>query len=133
VTEHARVADYDLLSRELKNLRNLGAGIAIDDAGAGYSGLQHIIQLKPDIIKLDIGLTRAIDADPARRALATALIFFARETGCVIVAEGVETNSELETLRLLGIPKVQGYFLGRPIDLQSAIALVSYPHERMSA
>ncbi|HWG05286.1 MAG TPA: EAL domain-containing protein [Beijerinckiaceae bacterium] len=127
VTEHAPVEDYAALSNMLAPLRAAGARIAIDDAGAGYAGLQHIIRLSPDIIKLDISLTRTIDVDPARRALASALIFFARETGCVIIAEGIETVKEQEILELLGVPRGQGYFLGRPVDLQSAQALVRTP------
>lgn len=89
-----------------------------DDAGAGYSSLQHILQLKPDTIKLDLSLTRAVDVDPARRALATALIFFARETGMRIVAEGIETEAELQMLKELGVNMGQGYLLGRPGPLE---------------
>ena len=123
VTEHARVADYPALSAALAPIRSRGVRLAIDDAGAGYASLQHIIQLRPDVIKLDMGLTRAVDTDPARRALAAALIFFARETGCLIVAEGIETGSELQTLQRLGVPRGQGYLLGRPTDLDGACAL----------
>ena len=124
LTEHAPVTDYPALCDALAHLRKAGCRLAIDDAGAGFASLQHIIQLKPDVIKLDIGLTRAVDVDPARRALAAALIFFARETDCVIVAEGIETVSELETLKILGVPRGQGYFLGRPVDLSTAQKLV---------
>jgi EAL domain-containing protein (putative c-di-GMP-specific phosphodiesterase class I) len=120
VTEHARVDDYPALLKALAPLRAGGVRLAVDDAGAGYASLQHIIQLNPDVIKLDMALTRAVDTDPARRALASALIFFAGETGSIIVAEGIETQSELETLRVLGVPRGQGYFLGRPIDLLGA-------------
>lgn len=123
ITEHAHVADYDRLVDALAPLRRLGVRLAIDDAGAGYSGLQHILQLRPDIIKLDMSLTRHIDLDPARRALAAALIAFARDTGSAIVAEGVETASELKTLADLGVQMAQGYHLGRPMPLDSATAL----------
>lgn len=123
VTEHAQVADYAQLVAALAELKAMGAAIAVDDAGAGYSSLQHIIQLRPDIIKLDISLTRAVDTDPARRALISALIFFARETGCLMVAEGIETDAERETLRALGISKGQGYLLGRPVAIQQAAGL----------
>lgn len=125
VTEHAPVADYAALEASLAPLRAAGVLLAIDDAGAGYASLQHIVQLKPDIIKLDIGLTRAVDSDPARRALVSALIFFARETGCFIIAEGIETESELSVLRLLGVSKGQGYLLGRPVPLDRALAIVA--------
>lgn len=120
LTEHTAVGDYGLLTGRLEQLRAEGMRLAIDDAGAGYSGLQQIVSLKPDIIKLDMGLTRDVDSDPARRALASALMYYARETGCQILAEGIETAGELATLKLLGIGKGQGYLLGRPITLAAA-------------
>ncbi len=123
ITEHAVVPDYDRLRDALLPLRLSGIRLAVDDAGAGYASLQHILQLQPDLIKLDMGLTRNIDLDPARRALATALIGFARETGSCMIAEGVETMSELNTLRNLGVETAQGYYLGRPMPLELAKAL----------
>jgi EAL domain-containing protein (putative c-di-GMP-specific phosphodiesterase class I) len=95
--------------------------VAVDDAGAGYSTLRHILDLRPDVIKLDMSLTRDIDSDPARRALAAALISFAHQTGSHIVAEGVETRGELEQLRKLGAEMAQGYLLGRPASLADAV------------
>ncbi len=130
ITEHAPVDDYDALSEALVSLRQQGVRLAIDDAGAGYAGLQHMVHLRPDIIKLDISLTRAVDVDPARRALASALIFFARETGCDLIAEGIETSAELETLDLLCVPRGQGYFLGRPVDLAAAKLLAGTGSQR---
>jgi EAL domain-containing protein (putative c-di-GMP-specific phosphodiesterase class I) len=120
VTEHAHVQDYGCLLRALEPMRLRGVRLAVDDAGAGYSSLQHILQLQPDLIKLDISLTRHVDLDPARRALASALIAFARETGSGIIAEGVETASELNTLQKIGIEKAQGFFLGRPMPFGEA-------------
>ncbi len=124
LTEHAAVQEYEALSHRLAPLRASGIKLAIDDAGAGYSGLQHIVQLQPDIIKLDMSLTRDIDSDQARRALASALVFYARETGSLIVAEGVETEREQETLKMLGIHRGQGYLLGRPMPPAEAAAFV---------
>jgi EAL domain-containing protein (putative c-di-GMP-specific phosphodiesterase class I) len=118
LTEHAKVADYDLLLGALAPIRDLGVQIAVDDAGAGYSSLQHIIQLRADVIKMDMSITRDVDSDPARRALASAILFYARETGASVVAEGVETAAELDVLRILGINKGQGYHLGRPGDIR---------------
>ena len=123
LTEHAAVADYPSLLATIEAYRARGFRLAIDDAGAGYSGLQHILRLKPDIIKLDMALTRDVDTDPARRALAAALIHFARETGCQILAEGIETDEEYATLKRLGVAKGQGYHLGRPMVLADALAL----------
>lgn len=114
ITEHAQVPSYEDLHACLAPLKAIGVRIAVDDAGAGYSGLQHIVQLGPDIIKMDMSLTRAVDTDPARRALASAMVFYAREMGARVVAEGVETASELDTLKLLGADRGQGYLLGKP-------------------
>lgn len=114
LTEHARVDDYPRLRAALEPLRASGMRIAVDDTGTGYAGLSHLLELRPEIIKLDLALTRGIDADPARRALALALVSFGAEIGSVLIAEGVETAGELETLRRLGIGLGQGYHLGRP-------------------
>ena len=127
ITEHAKVSSYEDLHRQLAPLKRIGVKVAVDDAGAGYSGLQHIVQLAPDIIKMDMSLTRAIDSDPARRALASAMVFYAREMGSSIVAEGIETEAELATLKLLGADKGQGYLLGKPGNLASLTAACSAP------
>jgi len=103
VTEHTPVDNYDGLLKKLEPYRAQGLRLAVDDAGAGYASLKHVVQLHPDIIKLDMSLTRNIDSDPALRALASALIFFASETDAYIVAEGIETEREVETLRSLGV------------------------------
>jgi EAL domain-containing protein (putative c-di-GMP-specific phosphodiesterase class I) len=123
VTEHARVEDYDALNQALRRLRAKGVRLAIDDAGAGFASLQHIVRLAPDFIKLDITLTRGIDADPVRRALATALITFANEIGASIIAEGIETEEEFETLRGLGVAFGQGFYLGEPGPLPQSDAV----------
>lgn len=114
ITEHAHIEDYDSFAKALEPLRAQGVRLAIDDAGAGYSSLRHILQLTPDLIKLDRALIADVGIDPSRRAMVAALLAFARETAADIVAEGVETASELEMLRTLGIDLVQGYWLGRP-------------------
>jgi EAL domain-containing protein (putative c-di-GMP-specific phosphodiesterase class I) len=124
ITEHAHIADYERLLAALHPLRARGMRLAVDDAGAGYSGLQHILQIHPDFIKLDIALTRNINLDPARKALAAALVGFARDTGSGIIAEGVETESELNALRSIGVDKAQGYFLGRPMPFADAAKLL---------
>jgi EAL domain-containing protein (putative c-di-GMP-specific phosphodiesterase class I) len=117
LTEHARVDEYDRLLDALEGLRRLGIRIAVDDAGSGYASLQHIVRLHPDVIKLDIELTRGIHADPARRALAASLVGFAAEIGATITAEGIETAEELDTLRRLRVRSGQGYHLARPAPL----------------
>ena len=124
LTEHAIVADYEELRSSLTGLRAKGIRLAIDDAGAGFSGLQHILRLQPDVIKLDMTLIRDVDTDPARRALASAMMSFARQTGATLVAEGIETASERSALIALGFRLGQGYLLGRPApwSAESAIA-----------
>lgn len=130
ITEHDHVEDYDALRRALKPLRAQGVMIAIDDAGSGYASMRHILNIEPDVIKLDNSLTRRIDADGMRRALASALIAFGRQTNCRIVAEGVETSAELRTLRDLGVHAAQGFHLGRPMPLESYRRLVRHDRER---
>lgn len=120
VTEHAIIRDFVSFRRALDPLRER-VRIAVDDAGAGFSGLRHILDIRPDIIKLDMSLTRGIDKDPARTALARALISFAADIGSTIVAEGIETAAELTALKALGAHAGQGYHLQRPKPI-SALA-----------
>lgn len=122
ITEHASVTDYEALLDALTPLRKRGAKLAIDDAGAGYASMRHILNLKADVIKLDMSLTRSIDTDCSRRALAKGLIAFAHEIGSTITAEGVETETELFALRAIGADKVQGYFLSKPRELEDLVA-----------
>ena len=117
VTEHCSITDYDQISQALAQLRKNGLRLAVDDAGSGYASFRHILKLKPDVIKLDQSLIRNIDHEAGSRALAAALITFAAATGSKVVAEGVETEDELSTLRELGVHTVQGYLTGRPGSL----------------
>jgi EAL domain-containing protein (putative c-di-GMP-specific phosphodiesterase class I) len=117
ITEHARIDDAGPLLAALAPLRARGVRLAVDDAGSGYAGLHQILRLRPDILKLDMALTRGIDRDPARRALTTAMIAFAEEIGAVLIAEGIETPEELAALRSLGVPWGQGFHLARPTTL----------------
>ncbi|MDP9326564.1 MAG: EAL domain-containing protein, partial [Candidatus Dormibacteraeota bacterium] len=114
VTEHAAVNDDKQLNRAVAQLRQHGIRLAIDDAGAGFSSLKHIVRLVPDFIKLDMFLTRDIQTDPVKRALASAMVGFASDIGSRLIAEGVETARELDALGDLGFQQAQGYFLGRP-------------------
>ena len=119
LTEHDCIDDYELFEKAANELRSHGVRLAVDDAGAGYSSFRHILNLHPDIIKLDIGLTRGIDGDPARRALGSAMLAFGLDAfGAAIVAEGIETEGEFKTLRGLGCRFGQGYYLGRPGKLR---------------
>lgn len=121
VTEHHVIGDYQVLIDALAPLRKRGVRIAIDDAGAGYSSLRHVLMLRPDIIKFDISITRGVDTDPMRRAMAAALAEFARHTDTKIVAEGIETRAELDVLRALGVDKGQGYLFGKPVAPENIV------------
>ncbi|MEO6712939.1 MAG: EAL domain-containing protein [Mycobacteriales bacterium] len=114
LTEHAQISDYGALVAALRPLREAGLRLAVDDAGAGFASLQHILRLAADFIKLDRSLVAGIQTDPARQALARALLRFAGDTNSLVVAEGVETEDELAALKALGVRYVQGYLLGRP-------------------
>ena len=118
ITEHTSIDDYGLVSRALLALRARGLRLAVDDAGAGYASLRHLLEMRPDLIKLDASLTRGIDLEPGRRALAQALIAFAGATGLALVAEGIESAAEETELAKLGVLLGQGYHLGRPGPLR---------------
>lgn len=132
ITEHEEVdaALYDEIARITRPLRQAGLRVAVDDAGAGYACFKHILHLSPDIIKLDVSITRDIDSDLSRQALAAALVRFAESTRGRLVAEGVETVAEIETLRQLGVGLAQGYALGKPMPLEQALPLTRAPAQR---
>jgi EAL domain-containing protein (putative c-di-GMP-specific phosphodiesterase class I) len=114
MTEHDEVLDYARLNRVLMPYRMRGARIAVDDAGAGFASLRHILNVAPDVIKIDIGWVRGVASDQARRSLVVALAGFAREIGSTVVAEGVETEEEARALLGLGVSCAQGYFFAAP-------------------
>lgn len=114
VTEHDLIDDYTALGDALATLRTAGIAISVDDVGAGYSGLRQLVEIEPDVVKLDASIVRGIDTDRMRRAAATSVATFAREIGAACIYEGVETVGELATARALGAEMVQGYLLGRP-------------------
>lgn len=114
ITEHEKVRDYQELHDALAGVRASGTRIAIDDVGSGFASLTHVLRIRPDVIKLDVCLTRDIDDDAGKRALVGALVAFASSIDSVVVAEGIETVGELEALTDLGVRYGQGYLLGRP-------------------
>ncbi|NMM17947.1 MAG: EAL domain-containing protein [Cellulomonas sp.] len=117
VTEHAVIEDYHLMKERLVEIRALGVQIAVDDAGAGIASLQHIVQLAPEIIKLDISLTQHAGSSPFRRAMAGALIEFAHRSGAQLIVEGIEDAADLTLWSALGADAVQGYLVGYPAAL----------------
>lgn len=114
ITEQEAIEDYAELREQLAPWVARGAQIAIDDTGAGYASLEHVVELRPDFLKLTRGLVADIDKDANRQALLRALGAFAREVGAVIVAEGVERREELDVLRDCQIDFAQGWLFGRP-------------------
>lgn len=114
LTEHTPVEDYGALLQVTERLRDAGLQVVVDDAGAGYASLRHVLRLRPTAIKLDLDLVRDVDADPVRQSLARAVVDFAASIGAWLVAEGIETEAERETLMGLGVQFGQGYLLGRP-------------------
>lgn len=120
VTEHAVVDDYDELVDVVRRLAHSGVRLAVDDAGAGYASMQHVLRLRPDIIKLDRSIVADAHRDPARRALLGAMSSFADSLGVVTVAEGVENAEELAVLGSAGITSAQGFHIARP-DLEPVL------------
>jgi len=114
LTEHAQVDDSTALLHDLDLLRAVGARTAIDDAGSGYAGLQALLTLRPDLVKLDRGLVDGLDKDPTKRVLLRALGEIADGIDAWVLGEGVETTGELQELIAAGVPLGQGYLLGRP-------------------
>ena len=119
VTEHTRVASYRELAEALRALKPK-ARIAIDDVGAGYAGLRHIVDLAPDILKLDMSLTRDVHRDKARNALTGAMVRFAAEIDAVLVAEGIECAEEAQALARLGVTYGQGWHYAKPMPVVNA-------------
>lgn len=121
LTERMAITDYEGMRAAIQSL-GPSVQLAIDDAGAGYASLRHIIELRPSVVKLDIGLIRGCDADPIRQAMIAGIVHFANEIGCTLVGEGVETPEEAETLTELGVRMGQGYLFARPAPVQELVA-----------
>jgi PAS domain S-box-containing protein len=113
IAEHAPVEDYAALRSAFVAL-GAGLRLAVDDAGAGVANFNHLVELRPQFVKVDIGLVRGVNADLTRQALIVSLLHFANATDCQVVAEGIETEAERAVLAKLEIPLGQGYLFGRP-------------------
>jgi EAL domain-containing protein (putative c-di-GMP-specific phosphodiesterase class I) len=113
VTEHETIADYSAAREGLRGLAP-GARVAVDDAGAGIANFAHIIELRPNFVKLDMSLVRRINLDLGRQALVIGMRHFARSAGCRLIAEGIEAREEAETLQSLGVEYGQGWYFGQP-------------------
>jgi EAL domain-containing protein (putative c-di-GMP-specific phosphodiesterase class I) len=120
LSEHEAVADYHALTSTMNALVPW-ISLAIDDAGAGFASLRHILETSPAWVKLDIGVVRGVDADPARQALVAGLVHFARQAGIILIAEGIETETERTMLETLGVELGQGFLLARPAPIDDAL------------
>jgi EAL domain-containing protein (putative c-di-GMP-specific phosphodiesterase class I) len=118
VSERESIKNFSIFRDIRERYRSLGIKVALDDTGAGYAGLEAVMQLAPDFIKVDISLVRSVDRDSGRRVLLKALQDISEVIGAQVIAEGIETDRELEALREMGIPFGQGYLLGRPNRLE---------------
>jgi PAS domain S-box-containing protein len=120
VTEHAEIDDYAAVRRALAEFGPT-VSLAVDDAGAGFASLRHVVELAPRFLKLDVSLVRHVDRDLTRQAMIAGLGLFAARADCEVIAEGIEDPVELEMLRELGVPFGQGYLLGRPEPFPAAV------------
>jgi EAL domain-containing protein (putative c-di-GMP-specific phosphodiesterase class I) len=116
VVESEEVTDIEHLKRILDYYKRHGFRVALDDVGSGYASLNKFVRLAPDIIKLDMELVRDIHKTEVKQAVARALAQMGRESGCKVLAEGVETEDEFAWLKQLGVDFVQGYYFGRPAE-----------------
>jgi diguanylate cyclase (GGDEF)-like protein len=114
ITERHAITNYSTFRKIMEEYRKKGYLIAVDDAGAGYSSLESIAEIYPDFIKMDMSLIRNIDVDTIKQALLETFVQFAEKVRCKIIAEGIETEGELQTLIELGVSYGQGYYLGKP-------------------
>jgi EAL domain-containing protein (putative c-di-GMP-specific phosphodiesterase class I) len=114
ITERASLEGIPDFRTRILNLRDLGYRIAVDDLGAGYAGLNTFAALEPDVVKLDMTLVRNCDSEPVKRKLIGSMATLCKDLGMLVVAEGIETKAERDTVVHLGCEFLQGYLLGRP-------------------
>ena len=114
ITERTAIKDYPKFRERLRSFRERGFRFAVDDAGSGYAGLGSIANLEPDFIKLDISLINSIDTNFIKQNLVETMVGFAKEQGAMVIAEGIERAEELETVKRIGVPLVQGFLLHKP-------------------
>ncbi len=126
ITEHERIHDYSAVRRAVEEL-GVEIRLSIDDVGDRWSCLQHILDLQPSFIKIDTSWVRGIEGDPTRQALVRGLSQFSKRNGCELIAEGIETERQLETLLQLEVGLGQGFHLGRPSRADGYSRSVAHP------
>lgn len=123
ITEHEIVEDYEKLAAALEPIRALGVRVAIDDMGSGYANIRHVLKMNPDLVKIDANLISGIDTDPMKEAWLAGIMEFSRRSGCAVLAEGIETEAELEVLIRLGVHFGQGFLLAKPLPVEDVAKL----------
>ncbi len=118
ITEHDAIADYAPLHEAMRRL-GPDVRLAVDDAGAGIANFGHLVDLRPNIVKIDAGLIRGVNADVSRQALIVGFVHFAAVSGALVLAEGIETAAEQQTVQRLGVTLAQGYHLARPAPVEA--------------
>lgn len=114
LTERESLEAIDNVDKRLAQLRALGFRIAVDDLGAGYAGLSYFSRVQPDVVKIDMSLTRNVHADPVKRRIVSSICELAKDLSMIIVAEGIETTDEFNEVARNGVDLVQGYLFGKP-------------------
>ncbi len=125
ITESMLMQDLELSTRKLLQLREAGVGIAIDDFGTGYSSLRHLARLPVDTLKIDRSFVQSVTDTPNVMTLVTTIVSLAKAFNMQTVAEGVETDAQLQTLRRMKCDQVQGYLLGRPTPASAVPAVIA--------
>src|SRR5690606_27821922 len=127
LTESVGAASYETLREAVARYRNEGLQLAIDDLGEGFSSLRRWSELRPEYVKVDKYFVRGIDYDPVKRQIMRAMVEVAQQVGSTVIAEGIETEAELEVVRSLGVGCGQGFLLGRPVERPSVGANAALP------
>ena len=126
VTEHEAIEAYAPLREAMRRL-GPRVRLAVDDAGAGVANFNHLVELRPNFVKIDVGLVRGVDTDLSRQAVVAGLVHFAERAGCEVIAEGIETEAERATVMELGVTLGQGYLLARPASAETWMADAGTP------
>jgi EAL domain-containing protein (putative c-di-GMP-specific phosphodiesterase class I) len=127
ITEREAIENYDLFNKAVKYYTDLGFAIAVDDTGAGFSSLETVIELKPMFIKLDISIVRGIEKNQLKQELIKAIYSLSKKMGSLVIAEGIETEEELNTLKQIGISLGQGFLFAKP---GPAFPTIVYPSHK---
>jgi len=114
ITEREAIENYELFNKAVQYYKDLGFAIAVDDTGSGFSSLETVVELKPDYIKLDISLVRGIQKNMLKQELIKAILNLSAKMGSMVIAEGIETEEELNVLREIGVTVGQGFLFAKP-------------------